>query len=307
MLLADMMIVKFLDSWNNWDERSTGYHNSYVLGSNLPLFCLVGDGKINLTSYVAYFSYLVYIVDWSFVGSKCVVLGSMYVGVLSFKSNDSDVRWLFRLWSPGETAAAAEHFQVAQSLDFDVQCSTFQHDSEEPQNSRTVGYRYFHCWFWMSTLGKGTSSSKAPWMVMEYVSLQEGQHLYNICPISFKDPSHAIAMYCPNRFQSHLSIQLEVGLEALDVQELQSESGAGMSWRMPLEDGELSSLKPTYPLKIGRVPIGNFIFQPSIFSYVSFREGIFHVNWCCYIEPRLPCRDGNATVCDCTRSFSTRE
>ena len=62
MLLADMMIVKFLDSWNNWDERSTGYHNSYVLGSNLPLFCLVGDGKINLTSYVAYFSYLVYII-----------------------------------------------------------------------------------------------------------------------------------------------------------------------------------------------------------------------------------------------------
>ena len=44
MLLADIMIVKFLDSWNNWDERSRGYDDSYVLGSKLPLFPLVGDG-----------------------------------------------------------------------------------------------------------------------------------------------------------------------------------------------------------------------------------------------------------------------
>ena len=36
----------------------------------------------------------------------------------------------------------------------------------------------------------------------------------------------------------------------------------------------LPSLKLTYPLKIGRTPTGNFIFQPCIFRvYVSFREG----------------------------------
>ena len=41
----------------------------------------------------------------------------------------------------------------------------------------------------------------------------------------------------------------------------------------------IPSLKLTYPLKIGRVPKGNCIFQPSIFrDYVSFREGIYH-NW----------------------------
>ena len=43
----------------------------------------------------------------------------------------------------------------------------------------------------------------------------------------------------------------------------------------PMSLNDLPSLKLTYPLKIGRNPIGNFNFQPSIFrgENVSFREG----------------------------------